>query len=89
MSTAATNATSGQMVVGGLAGDPAEAFNPAATGDCCGSAPAATSTATMAAPLAPAASTCCGTAEAAQAAGACCDPAAKNEAVATGAGCCG
>jgi thioredoxin reductase len=32
---------------------------------------------------------CCGTAEAAQQAGACCAPAAKSDAVAAGAGCCG
>ncbi|GAA3349020.1 NAD(P)-binding domain-containing protein [Amorphoplanes nipponensis] len=32
---------------------------------------------------------CCGTTEAAQAAGACCDPAAKDEALAAGANCCG
>ena len=32
---------------------------------------------------------CCGTAHAAEQAGACCDPAAKTEAVATGASCCG
>ncbi len=43
--------------------------------------------ATSAAPVP--ASTCCGTAEAATAAGSCCDPAAKAEAVAAGAGCCG
>jgi len=68
-----------ETTTGGFASDPAEAFAPAAAGGCCGSAPAATSTA----------STCCGTAEAAQEAGACCDPAAKTEAVASGAGCCG
>jgi hypothetical protein len=64
--------------VGGFAGDPAEAFTPPASGGCCGSAPA-TATAT----------TCCGTTGAATAAGTCCDPAAKADAVADGAGCCG
>ncbi|GIG63030.1 hypothetical protein Lfu02_74020 [Longispora fulva] len=67
--------------VGDLAGDPAEALNPAAaTGGCCGSA-----TALDEAP----AGTCCGTAAAAQVAGACCEPGAKAEAVDAGAGCCG
>jgi hypothetical protein len=34
-------------------------------------------------------STCCGTVAEAQASGGCCGPAAKAEAVAAGAGCCG
>jgi hypothetical protein len=62
--------------IGGFAGDPAEAFAPPASSGCCGSAPAT-------------ATTCCGSAEAATVAGACCDPAAKADAVADGAGCCG
>jgi hypothetical protein len=43
----------------------------------------------MTQPTTVAADPCCGTADAAQRAGACCDPAAKSEAVATGATCCG
>jgi SAM-dependent methyltransferase len=42
-----------------------------------------------AAPNVPTADPCCGTAEAAHRAGACCDPAAKAEATAAGASCCG
>lgn len=65
----------------GFPGDRAEALNPPATaGGCCGSAFAATNAHT---------STCCGTAAEAQAEGSCCGSAAKNEAVATGAECCG
>ena len=55
--------------------------NPAAAPACCGAVPAAT------APE-PASQTCCGTREAARAADACCAPAAKAQAVASGAGCC-
>lgn len=72
-----------ETTTGGFVGDPAEAFTPPAAGGCCGSAPATTiATATVASP-------CCGTAEGAATANACCDPAAKTEAVASGAGCCG
>lgn len=67
---------------GGFAGDPAEAFHPPAAGDCCGSTTAGGGTAA-------AAGTCCGTAQDAQAANSCCAPAAKADAVADGAGCCG
>jgi hypothetical protein len=74
-----------ETTAGGFVGDRAEAYAPAAaTGGCCGSAPTA-----VASVAAPAADTCCGTAGAAQAEGACCAPAAKAEAVASGAGCCG
>jgi len=57
---------------------------PATGSSCgCGSAPAS-------AALAPvAAEPCCGTSQGAARAGACCDPAAKTEAVAAGASCCG
>ncbi|MEV6523226.1 hypothetical protein AB0M43_14845 [Longispora sp. NPDC051575] len=76
--------------VGGFAGDPAEALNPpAASGGCCGTATAATGTASPAADAGAPAGTCCGTATAAQEAGTCCAPEAKAEAVAAGAGCCG
>ena len=71
------------QTTGGFAGDPADAFTPPAATGCCGSTPA------TAAPAPTTATTCCGTAEAAVEAGACCDPAAKAEAVAEGAGCCG
>jgi hypothetical protein len=60
---------------GGFVGDPAEAYRPPAAGGCCGSTSEA--------------STCCGTTEDATAADACCAPAAKAEAVASEAGCCG
>jgi hypothetical protein len=65
---------------GGFAGDPAEALNPpAAAGGCCGG-PAPTAGATELVQV----STCCGTAE-----DSCCGSAAKADAVASGAGCCG
>lgn len=69
--------------IGGFTGDPAEAFAPAATGGCCGSAPAAS------AGVSPAASTCCGTAAEAAESGSCCGETAKAEAISAGAGCCG
>jgi len=67
---------------GGFTGDPAEAFNPPAASGCCGGAvtPAADSSADS--------SGCCGSAEA-TAAGRCCTPAAREEAIDSGAGCCG
>lgn len=66
---------------GGFVGDPAEAFTPPAAGGCCGAAvTSADSTAGS--------GECCGSAEA-TAAGQCCTPAARQEAVDAGAGCCG
>ncbi|UUV29997.1 hypothetical protein NQK81_35340 [Amycolatopsis roodepoortensis] len=67
---------------GGFTGDPAEAFTPPASSGCCGTTPATPTASTTAT------STCCGTTEAATATGSCCDPAAKADAVASGAGCC-
>jgi hypothetical protein len=72
-------------VTGGFLGDPAEALNPPeAAGGCCGSpaTPMATVELTQV-------STCCGTAAEAEAEGGCCGSAAKEQAVASGAGCCG
>jgi hypothetical protein len=67
---------------GGFIGDPADAFTPSATSGCCGGAivPATDDTAGS--------SGCCGSAEAA-AAGQCCTPAAREEAIDAGTGCCG
>ena len=78
--------TETKQATGGFLGDPDEALNPpASAGGCCGG-PATTLTGTVE----PAqASTCCGTAEQAEAEGACCGAAAKEQAVASGAGCCG
>jgi hypothetical protein len=76
--------TTTNTTAGGFAGDSAEAFRPPTAGGCCGSPAAAD-----AGNPAPVASTCCGTAEAAASANSCCDPAAKADAVAAGAGCCG
>ena len=59
-----------------VARGPAEGPARPATDACCGS-PSST------------ASPCCGTATEARAAGGCCGPAARTEAVAAGAGCCG
>ncbi|MDE3720893.1 MULTISPECIES: hypothetical protein [Nocardiopsis] len=53
------------------------------TPSCCGPQPSA-----PAAEPEAAASPCCGTGSAATEAGACCDPAAKEEAQLSGAGCC-
>ncbi|MDQ3786040.1 MAG: hypothetical protein M3422_02200 [Actinomycetota bacterium] len=64
---------------GGFVGDPAEAFTPPAASGCCGGTPATDSASS---------SGCCGSAEA-TAAGQCCTPAARQEAVDAGAGCCG
>jgi hypothetical protein len=61
-----------------------EVDQPANTSGCCGSAPSAGATAGLTSEPA-----CCGTAEDAAAAGSCCAPAAKTEAVASGASCCG
>lgn len=67
---------------GGFVGDPGEALNPpASAGGCCGS-PATTA---MAEPAQ--ASTCCGTATEATAEGS--GGSAKEQPVASGAGCCG
>lgn len=62
---------------GGFVGDPAEAFTPPEASGCCGG-PSSTASA----------GGCCGSAEA-TAAGQCCTPAARQEAVDAGAGCCG
>lgn len=70
---------------GGFPGDPAEALNPpASAGGCCGTPVAAAAVADKAP-----ASTCCGTVAEARAEGSCCGAAAKQEAVASGAECCG
>jgi hypothetical protein len=80
-------------VTGGFLGDPAEALNPPeAAGGCCGSP--ATTIATVELTQV---STCCGTAAEApakaeaeaEAEGGCCGSAAKEQAVASGARCCG
>lgn len=63
---------------GGFAGDPAEAFTPPAASGCCGG-PSTSADSTAG---------CCGSAEAAEA-GQCCTPAAREEAIDAGAGCCG
>ncbi|MFD0274111.1 hypothetical protein ACFVHB_09385 [Kitasatospora sp. NPDC127111] len=65
-------------------GTPAETTQ-AATG-CCGSAQTAAPAQTV--EVETASTPCCGTAKDAAESGACCAPAAKNEAVAAGAGCC-
>jgi hypothetical protein len=71
---------------GGFAGDPAAALSVAGTGGCCGNPPQAS----LALPdPAAVASPCCGTATEAQAEGTCCGMAARSDAVAAGAGCCG
>lgn len=67
---------------GGFIGDPTEAFTPPAASGCCGGAPADSATAATS----PAG--CCGSTEA-TAAGQCCTPAARDEAIVSGAGCCG
>ena len=64
---------------GGFLGDPAEAFTPPAASGCCGSAPTDSAADSGG---------CCGSAEA-TAAGQCCTPAARQEAVDAGTGCCG
>ncbi len=80
-----TTETTTQGSTGGFAGDPAEAFAPpASAGGCCGS-PATTTASTGEL----AASTCCGTEAEAQESGGCCGEAAKAQAVASGARCCG
>jgi hypothetical protein len=80
-----TAPTSSQSAPGGFAADPTEAFNPPAAGGCCGTAPAIT--ANVSSPAT--ASTCCGTAAEAEQSNSCCGSAAKDEAIASGAGCCG
>lgn len=62
---------------------------PAGTGCCGPGASTTTSTAGSSAEPGSTGGVCCGTAQAAAQAGACCDPAAKAEAVAAGASCCG
>ncbi|HZM83522.1 MAG TPA: hypothetical protein VFC19_48015 [Candidatus Limnocylindrales bacterium] len=72
---------------GGFHGDPLAALNPPApAGGCCGGPTNAEATANAGAAQA---STCCGTVAEAKTEGACCETAAKQEAVASGAGCCG
>jgi len=67
---------------GGFIGDLAEAYSPPAASGCCGGASIPTTDT-------PASSSgCCGSAEA-TAAGQCCTPAAREEAIDSGAGCCG
>jgi hypothetical protein len=68
---------------GGFTGDPTAALTVTGSGGCCGNPPQAT----LALPD-PAAATgaCCGSVTDT---GSCCEPAAKAEAVASGAGCCG
>ena len=73
------------QTIGGFLGDPAEALSPpASAGGCCGS-PATTTTSAEETQ----ASTCCGTVDEARAEGGCCGTAAMEQAVASGAGCCG
>jgi hypothetical protein len=81
--TAHTTRGDASASAGGFAGDPAEAFRPPSAGGCCGSTTAGSDGS------AAGAGTCCGSVEDAQAAGSCCAPAAKADAVANGAGCCG
>ena len=80
-----TAPSSSQTTSGGFAGDPAEAFDPPAVSGCCGTAPTTTASGSVPAT----ASTCCGTAAEAQESGGCCGSAAKEAAIAAGAGCCG
>jgi len=67
---------------GGFVGDPTEAFNPPATSGCCGGA----FTPATEAPVST--NSCCETPEA-TAVGQCCTPAAREQAIDAGAGCCG
>lgn len=68
---------------GGFVGDPAQAYAPPAAGGCCGGpAPAGTSAAPEAS------GGCCGTVPA-ETSGGCCTPAARQDAIDSGAGCCG
>lgn len=63
---------------GGFVGDPARAYAPPAAGGCCGAPAEGTG----------AAGDCCGTARG-ETSGGCCTPAARQEAIDAGAGCCG
>jgi len=72
--------------VEGSAGDPTAVLSAALTGGCCGNPPQAD----LHLPEPTAAATpCCGTAAEAGQAGSCCGTAAKQDAIATGRGCCG
>lgn len=73
---------------GGFTGDPAAALSVAGTSGCCGNPPR-TTLALPDAEAATAGAPCCGTAAEAQQESSCCGTAAKQEAVATGQGCCG
>lgn len=95
-----TTQTTQAGTVGGLQGDLAEAFNPAAGPGCCGSPAANTGTGAArkdqgrdagkdAGKDEAKAGPCCGTAAEAKAEGACCGTTAKTEAVAAGQSCCG
>jgi hypothetical protein len=72
---------------GGFTGDPAAALIVAGTSGCCGNP--AQATLTLPDPAAETGGPCCGTTAEAEQAGSCCGTAAKQQAVATGQGCCG
>lgn len=79
--------TSTTSAAGGFTGDPAAALAVAGTSGCCGN-PAQTAL-ILPASDAEAAAPCCGTTAEAEQAGSCCGTTAKQQAVATGQGCCG
>ncbi|GIF07337.1 hypothetical protein [Actinoplanes siamensis] len=82
-----SDTTSTTPATGGFTGDPAAALTVAGTGGCCGNPPQGSLT--LPAPDAETSAPCCGSTAEAQQAGSCCGTAAKQEAVASGQGCCG
>ncbi|GIE36661.1 hypothetical protein Ait01nite_097060 [Actinoplanes italicus] len=81
------DATSTTPAAGGFTGDPAAALTVAGTSGCCGNP--AQATLTLPDPAAATGGPCCGTTAEAEQAGSCCGTTAKQQAVATGQGCCG
>ncbi|MBG0566607.1 hypothetical protein I4J89_34695 [Actinoplanes sp. NEAU-A11] len=79
--------TTTTTTAGGFAGDPAAALAVAGTSGCCGNSPQPGLA--LPEPVDQGQSPCCGTTAEAQEAGSCCGAEAKQEAVATGQGCCG
>lgn len=80
------NETLNPTATGGFTGNPATALRVVGTAGCCGNPP---STTLDLPDPAVGAEPCCGTVAEAAASGTCCGSAAKTDAVASGAGCCG